>query len=134
MRSLVCLLITGLFVGITPVHAGQGRGNANFKVATSAPKYETDVVVRANIIWAPREIAVIRAHYAPQYRNVPPGLQKKVGRGGSLPPGWQKKMQPFPANVDRALLPLPTGYQRGVVDGHAVIYNGTTIIDIFAIL
>ena len=43
-------------------------------------------------------------------------------------------MQAFPANVDRALLPLPTGYQRGVVDGHAVIYNGTTIIDIFAIL
>ena len=43
-------------------------------------------------------------------------------------------MQPFPASIDRVLLPLPGGYQRGVFDGHAVIYNGTTVIDIFAIL
>ena len=134
MRSLICLVIIGLFAGIAPVYAGQGRGNANFKVANSAPKYETDVVVRASIVWAPREIEVIRAHYAPQYRSLPPGLQKKVARGGSLPPGWQKKMQPFPANVDRALLPLPSGYSRGVFEGHAVIYNRGMVVDIFAIL
>ena len=134
MKSLVCLLIIGLFGGIAPVDAGQGRGNGNFKVVRSVPKYETDVVVRASIIWSPREIEVIRAHYAPQYRSLPPGLQKKVARGGSLPPGWQKKMHPFPANVDRALLPLPTGYSRGVFQGQAVIYNRGVIVDIFAIV
>ncbi len=98
MKSLICLVITGLFVGITPVHAGQSRGNANFKVAKSVDKYasDVDIVVRASLVWAPREIEVIRAHYAPQHRNLPPGLQKKVARGGQLPPGWQKKMQPFP--------------------------------------
>ena len=26
-------------------------------------------------------------------RSLPPGLQKKLERGGSLPPGWQKKLQ-----------------------------------------
>jgi hypothetical protein len=136
MKSLICLVITGLFVGIAPVHAGQGRGNGNFKVARSTDKRasDVDVVVRASIIWAPREIEVIRAHYAPQYRNLPPGLQKKVARGGSLPPGWQKKMQPFPPSVDRALMPLPSGYSRGVFDGHAVIYNRGVVVDIFAIL
>jgi hypothetical protein len=136
MKSLICLVITGLVVGIAPVHAGQGRGNGNFKVARSTDKgaSDVDVVVRASIIWAPREIEVIRAHYAPQYRNLPPGLQKKVARGGALPPGWEKKMQPFPANVDRVLLPLPTGYSRGVFDGHAVIYNRGVVVDIFAIL
>ena len=136
MKSLICLVITGLVVGIAPVHAGQGRGNGNFKVARSTDKHasDVDVVVRASIIWAPREIEVIRAHYAPQYRNLPPGLQKKVARGGALPPGWEKKMQPFPANVDRVLLPLPTGYSRGVFDGHAVIYNRGVVVDIFAIL
>lgn len=25
-------------------------------------------------------------------KTLPPGLQKKVDRGGSLPPGWQKKL------------------------------------------
>jgi hypothetical protein len=134
MRSLTCLVIIGLFVGIVPVHAGQGRGNVNFKVAKSTPKYETDVVVRASLVWGPREIEVIRAHYAPQYRNLPPGLQKKVARGGSLPPGWQKKMQPFPPSVDRVLMPLPSGYSRGVFEGHAVIYNRGVVVDIFAIL
>ncbi len=27
------------------------------------------------------------------YESLPPGLQKKVARGGKLPPGWQKKLQ-----------------------------------------
>ena len=136
MRSLICLVITGLFVGMTPVHAGQGRGNTNFKVAKSTDKRasDVDIVVRASLTWAPREIEVIKAHYAPQYRNLPPGLQKKVARGSSLPPGWQKKMQPFPASVDPTLLPLPTGYSRGVFEGHAVIYNGGVVVDMIAIL
>ena len=25
--------------------------------------------------------------------SLPPGLQKKVARGGELPPGWQKKLE-----------------------------------------
>ncbi len=25
--------------------------------------------------------------------SLPPGLQKKIARGGALPPGWQKKLQ-----------------------------------------
>ena len=136
MRSLICLVITGLFVGIAPVHAGQGRGSGNFKVAKSADKHasDVDVVVRASLVWAPREIQVIRTHYAPQYKHLPPGLQKKVARGGSLPPGWQKKMQPFPADIDRVLMPLPAGYSRGIFEGHAVIYNRGVVVDIFAIL
>ena len=136
MKPLICLVITGLFVGIAPLHAGQGRGNGNFKIARSTDKHasDVDVVVQASIIWAPREIKVIRSHYAPQYRNLPPGLQKKVARGGALPPGWQKKMQPFPPSVDRALIPLPNGYSRGVFEGHAVIYNHGVVVDIFAIL
>ena len=136
MKSLICLVVTGLFVGIAPVYADQGRGNAKFKVARSVDKRasDVDIVVRASLVWAPREVQVIRTHYAAQKHSLPPGLQKKVARGGQLPPGWQKKMTPFPATVDRALLPLPTGYSRGVFEGHAVIYNGGTVVDIFAIL
>ena len=135
MRSLICLVITGLFLGMTPVHAGQGRGNGNFKIASTATKPVSDVqIVVRSVSWSPRDIEVIRTHYSQPSTSLPPGLQKKVARGGQLPPGWQKRMQPFPASIDRVLLALPTGYERGIVDGHAVIYNGTTVIDIFAIL
>jgi len=59
-------------------------------------------------------------------------LQKKLARTGQLPPGWRKKMQPFPVAVERELVVLPTGYQRGVIDGHAVIYDSCThvIVDL----
>jgi hypothetical protein len=40
----------------------------------------------------------------PRYRTLPRGLQKKLARTGQLPPG----------------------YRRGVVDGHAVIFDDRT--------
>jgi hypothetical protein len=80
------------------------------------------------------EIQLVRSHYAPRYRNLPPGLQKKLARGGSLPPGWQKKIEPFPVTLERGLPRLPAGYSRGVIDGHAVIYNSTGMIIDVAVL
>ena len=62
-------------------------------------------------------------YYAPRYRSLPPGLQKKVERGGQLPPGWRKKIQPFPYEIERRLAPMPRDCRRGVVEGHAVIYR-----------
>ena len=75
---------------------------------------------------------VIREHYAPRYRQLPPGVQKKYARTGQLPPGWQKKMEPMPPALEARMPPLPDGYRRGVIDGHAVIYSsrGGTIIDV----
>ena len=32
-------------------------------------------------------------HKKKHKKSLPPGLQKKVARGGSLPPGWQKKIK-----------------------------------------
>jgi hypothetical protein len=78
------------------------------------------------------EQRVIREYYAPRNRPLPRGLQKKLARGGQLPPGWQKKLQPFPVEVERQLAPLPAECGRGVIDGHAVIYNthSHTVIDV----
>ena len=84
------------------------------------------------MVFSAREIRIIRQHYAPRYRNLPPGLQKKYARTGQLPPGWRKKVEPFPVVVERELVVLPTAYRRGVIDGHAVIYNPRTqvIVDV----
>jgi hypothetical protein len=87
--------------------------------------------VAVNVVWGAREIEMMRRYYAPQYRNLPPGLQKKYARTGQLPPGWQKKMAPLPASLERECAVLPAGYHRGVIDAHAVIYNSRgAIVDV----
>ena len=85
-----------------------------------------------HVVFAPADVTVLRNYYTPRYRNLPPGLQKKVARGGELPPGWQKKFEAFPVEVERQLPRLPVGYRRGVIEGQAVIYDSHTnvIIDV----
>ena len=55
-----------------------------------------------------------------------------VARTGTLPPGWQKKLQPFPVELERRLVGLPDGLLRGVINGQAVVYNSRThvIVDV----
>jgi hypothetical protein len=87
-----------------------------------------DVQQQVTIVFSTGDVRTIREYYAPRSRRLPPGLQKKYARTGTLPPGWQKKMEPFPATLERRLLVLPAGYQRGVIDGHAVICNPRGVI------
>ncbi len=45
-----------------------------------------------------------------QERRLPPGLARKVARGGKLPPGWEKKCMPgetLPPEVYQECRPLP---------------------------
>ena len=131
-RVLSGLIITWLMAG-TVVHA-QGRGSQ--KVAADANHLSASVqLASAQITFSTHEAQLIRNYYAPQYRNLPPGLQKKLARTGQLPPGWQKKFDPFPAVVERQLVSLPAGYRRGVLDGHAVIFDDRThvILDVAAL-
>lgn len=79
-------------------------------------------------------------------KQLPPGLKKKLERGGELPPGWQKKVargevmdplvyrQARPVSVDliKILPPQPKGTTIVVVEGKAVrLWEATrTIIDV----
>ena len=83
----------------------------------------------------PRDVRVIGEYYAPRYRNLPPGLEKKYYRTGHLPPGWDRRIQPLPVVVERQLAPVPAGYSRGYIDGSVVLYSPRTqvVIDIVAV-
>ena len=70
-----------------------------------------------------RDVVVIRDYYRPYYRPLPPGLRHRYTRTGYLPPGWAKRMRPVPVYIERELVVVPRGYRRGVIDGHAVVYN-----------
>lgn len=126
MTRTILLTITALVLGGTSVGAdGQKKGHKHHGERAVAP------AVAINVSWGTHDIEVVRRHYAPKFRNLPPGLRKKYARTGQLPPGWQKKLDPLPVAVERECRRLPAGYRRGVIDGHAVIYTSRgTIVDI----
>ncbi len=84
---------------------------------------------------------------AKKQKKLPPGLKKKVARGGALPPGWQKKVargevmdpvvyeqsRPLPPDLVRTLPPPPAGTVIVTVEGKAVrLLEATrTILDVF---
>src|SRR5689334_12640321 len=50
------------------------------------------------------EDRALLGHYYP-VRTLPPGLRKKYARTGTLPPGWQNRIQPLPVAVVERLPP-----------------------------
>src|SRR5688500_8166352 len=129
MKILVSLLVVGL-VSVGAAGADQGRargegrgdGRGEARGAGTARGTANAPAAKGNVVFVTRDVTAIRSHYGNRYKNLPPGLQKKLARGGSLPPGWEKKLEPLPASLERNLVVLPAGYKRGVIDGHAVIY------------
>jgi len=89
----------------------------------------------ANCYFRHDDVRVIREYYQPRYRALPPGLAKKYDRRGHLPPGWEKKMEPLPVDVERRLVVLPPEYRRGCIDGSIVVYSPRThvIVDVVAV-
>ena len=134
MRRTIALTIAGLFLGTVALGADHQRKPEKHQDSTRpivSGDHSGEPAVAVSVSWGTRDIEMIRRHYAPTYRNLPPGLQKKYARTGQLPPGWQKKIEPFPASLERECAPLAAGYRRGVIDAHAVIYNSRgTIIDV----
>ena len=135
MKSLVCVMVAGLLLSSTVQATERPDAGQKGKKHSKSQRVVEDNRgngVAVHVVFLPREVSVIREYYAPRYRNLPPGLQKKLARTGQLPPGWRKKMEPFPVAMERQLVVLPYGYRRGVIDGHAVIYNPRTqvIVDL----
>ena len=134
MKRLMCVAIGALLIQTTAAAApdkDKNKQKGHAKQETVAVD-RTDARVAVNVVFGSADLRIIREHYAPRYRNLPPGLRKKVARGGSLPPGWQKKYEPFPYAVEHRLVHLAPEYRRGVFDGHAVIYDrrSNVIVDV----
>ena len=53
--------------------------------------------------------------------DLPPGLERRLYRGGTLPQGLEHRVEPFPGDLDRRLDPLPRGYSHVLLSGRAMI-------------
>lgn len=153
----------------TPLWAGdKGKGKGPKAVGVeakasdkpadrSSPPKEPWAGVKVHISPAEREIinAYVHARIAEPGRSkkskgLPPGLAKKVARGGKLPPGWQKKCvrgEIMPRDVYREChrlprevavkLPAPPhGTILVTIDGKVVRLARATleILDVFDVL
>lgn len=135
MKSLLSLMIAGALLSGTVLagHAEAGdrrKGSRNRRVEV---RYENRYD-RHDRYFRDRDVVVIRDYYRPHYRPLPRGLQHRYYRTGYLPPGWAKRMRPVPVYVERELVVVPRGYRRGLIDGHAVVYNDRGFILDVAVL
>ncbi len=160
MKKTVIVMVVAaasLALGIVPARAEQRHPRTEgFPVAGPA-RLDEKSLDRYRI--APDEVTAIRDYYrahpepapepapAKKKKKLPPGLRKKVERGGELPPGWQKKVargevmdpvvyeraRPLPPVLVKTLPPPPAGTVIVTVEGKVVrLLEATrTILDVF---
>ena len=111
---------------------GQGRGRGRGKEKQEDPSDNDRGEGGHGAYFRREDYATVQRYYSGP-RNLPPGLRKKYYRTGTLPPGWQSKIQPFPAELVRVLPPPPPNCDRGYIDGVAVVYDRRTRVIVDAI-
>jgi hypothetical protein len=127
MKKVLHVAIAGLLMTAVAFASDSQKDHSKGKKGGHHEAVEASATnVAVHVVFVPHDVRIIREYYGTRFEGLPPGLEKKYRRTGQLPPGWQKKMEPFPVAVERQIEVLPPGYSRGVIDGHAVIYNPRT--------
>jgi hypothetical protein len=113
-KLAVAVLSAGLLLAATLI-ADQGKGKGKGKEKDRS----------ADSYFRREDYYAVRRYYEGP-RDLPPGLRKKYYRTGKLPPGWEKKIRPFPPDLVRVLPPPPPNCEFGYIEGVAVVYDRTT--------
>jgi hypothetical protein len=132
MKSVLSVMIAAVVLS-GAVFVGQAEGGSKPK-RSAVRRVEVRYDQRGDRYFRDRDVVVIRDYYRPYYRPLPPGLRQRYYRTGSLPPGWARRMRPVPAYIERELVVVPRGYRRGIIDGHAIVYNDRGFILDVAVL
>ena len=122
-KTISLLLLLALAATISPLAKDKGgKGNGNGKSAGPAfgasekgPAVHVHTPSKpdahVNVTFGSPEKQIITAYASNRKgKGLPPGLAKKVARGGDLPPGWQKKCvrgEVLPEVVFKHSHPLP---------------------------
>ncbi len=147
---------TGTPTGATTKVVGQGSGKVDGKGKGEEPWLKVSLQpgeIQTIQTWFEQHPpAIVVPENEGNVRNgkgLPPGLQKKLARGGTLPPGWQKKVaagevmsddiyscsEPLPGELVQQLPPAPPGTVMVKLEGKVVrlIEATKTIADILDI-
>lgn len=164
--SLVCTfaLVFAISSFADDKDKGKSGKNASEKAnptTATAQKVESgkEPAIAVKVVITPEERQVIQDYVktistpskpGKKAKKLPPGLAKKVARGGDLPPGWEKKCVPgaimprevyqechrLPKDVIVKLPPAPPGTILVTVDGKVVRLVKATleILDVFDVI
>jgi len=156
--ALIIAASVSLVLGIAPAGVAGQRQTAARSGSVAAPARLDDRTLDTYRVRSDEMTAIrnyYQAHPAPapepapakKKKKLPPGLRKKMARGGELPPGWQKKVargevmdpvvyehsRPLPPELVRTLPPQPPGTVIVTVEGKAARLLEATlvILDVF---
>jgi len=135
MKALLTLIAAGATLGgvLSPSTAEAGDKKKKHKHGHEHVVYHVHDT-HYDRYFRDRDVYFIRDHYHQHVHGLPPGLERRYYRTGHLPPGWAKRMRPIPVYIERDLVPVPRGYRRGIINGHAVVYNDSGFILDVAVL
>lgn len=161
--TLVLLVLSTLTIRAMAMAPNPKKETAPSPIPVKAPAH-TENPATGKYLFTPEETIVIRGYFRTNHspapaesphggkkmKKLPPGLQKKVERGGELPPGWQKKIargevinaevyarsRPLPPELLKRLPPQPRGTIVVTIEGKVVrLLEATlTILDVFDLL
>jgi Ni/Co efflux regulator RcnB len=137
MKPLICsmlafVLLGGATVGVSVAEA-DGRKHWKHRHHDDGDHDDDRDRGRRGRYVSQREVYLVREYYRPRYRHEP-RPRHGYHRSGYLPRGWHRRVRPYPVYLERDLIALPRGYRRGIIDGHAVVYNGRGLILDVAVL
>jgi len=135
MKPLMNVMLAGVILFGATAGAGvaEANGRKHWKHRHYEDRYDDRHVYVRGGYFSDREVYLVREYYRPYYDPRLPryGYYRS---GYYLPRGWQRRMRPYPVYVQRDVVVLPYGYRRGIIDGHAVIYNSRGMIIDVAVL
>ena len=137
-KSLMYVVMAGALLGTAFVDRADAkdnrRGPDRHRVVARVEHRADRIDHRNARYFGPRDVVVIRDYYRPYYRPEPARVRYLYRRDGYLPIGWERRIRPVPVHVQRQLVRVPGGYQRGIIDGHVVVHNNRgLIIDVAAL-
>lgn len=135
MKILILCTLLASLTGLSLNGQGKSKGKPGDK---HKDKDKSDTQVQsipaglANLRFGSPDIRIISDYYRERVQHLPSGLEKKLQRGGTLPPGWQKKVQVFPRDLEIQLPHIPVGSRRVVYGRMALLINDATnlVLDI----
>lgn len=135
------IALMAFVIAVSTAHAGDSKGEPWLKFTLTQEEQATIVKY-----YTSQSAKSQDENSGKKKKRLPPGLKKKLERGGELPPGWQKKVargevmdvqvfqraKPLSADLIKILPPQPRGTAIVVVEGKAVrLWEATrTIIDV----
>jgi hypothetical protein len=141
MVRILAAVLALLLATATPVLADQGKGKGNDKAGNPNSEDTTSAVVEGIVggvvgaVLNDDEKKTIRQYFdshpeaGGKVKPLPPGIRKKLARGGTLPPGIAK--QALPDGLHRQLPPR-TGQDYEVIGTDVVLIDTATkvIVDV----